>query len=101
LTDRTVEARQRLAHGNYTVPTLAELDAAEVTRRGRGALQLAEWGVPWPPPQGWLMRLREQAVRAYGDQDGVLVFTEGMQPDGTLIVRRFASREKAIAAGFW
>lgn len=33
-------------------PTRAEIDAARWTKA-----QLAEWGVPWPPPKGWRRRL--------------------------------------------
>lgn len=34
------------------LPTRAEIDAARWTKA-----QLAEWGVPWPPPKGWRRRL--------------------------------------------
>ena len=28
--------------------------------------QLAEWGVPWPPPKGWRKRLEDEYRLFYG-----------------------------------
>lgn len=30
-----------------------EIDAAKTTNGGWTKKQLAQWGVPWPPPKGW------------------------------------------------
>lgn len=30
-----------------------QIDAARTPRGAWSAKQLAEWGVPWPPPRGW------------------------------------------------
>jgi hypothetical protein len=40
-------------------PTAAEIDAARTPDGGWTRDQLAEWGVPWPPPKGWRKRLIE------------------------------------------
>jgi hypothetical protein len=42
-------------------PTRVEIEGARPSRK-----QLAEWGVPWPPPRGWRKRL----LRAADAQDG-------------------------------
>lgn len=42
-------------------PTAAEIEAAKSPRGGWTRAQLAEWGVPWPPPKGWKQRLLRQA----------------------------------------
>ncbi|MFC4560581.1 hypothetical protein ACFO4E_01795 [Nocardiopsis mangrovi] len=39
------------------MPTLEEIDAARTPAGGWTREQLAEWGVPWPPPKGWRKRL--------------------------------------------
>jgi hypothetical protein len=36
-------------------PSLAEVMSKEGS--GWTAKQLAQWGVPWPPPTGWIERL--------------------------------------------
>jgi len=48
-------------------PTRAEIEA-KVDSNGRGATreQLAEWGVPWPPPKGWKKKLLHAADAAAG-----------------------------------
>lgn len=33
--------------------TAAEIEAARTPAGGWTKAQLAEWGVPWPPPKGW------------------------------------------------
>jgi hypothetical protein len=35
------------------MPTAEEIEAAKTPRGGWTRAQLAEWGVPWPPPKGW------------------------------------------------
>jgi hypothetical protein len=37
-----------------------EVEAKKTPRGGWTKKQLAEWGVPWPPPKGWRMRLEER-----------------------------------------
>jgi hypothetical protein len=34
-------------------PTEEEIEAARTPAGGWTRAQLAEWGVPWPPPKGW------------------------------------------------
>src|SRR5689334_22566074 len=45
-------ARQRLAQGKFHVPSSDEISAVVHT-----AMQLAKWGIPWPPSRGWRRRL--------------------------------------------
>ena len=42
-------------------PTEAEIDAARTAAGGWTRQQLAEWGVPWPPPKGWRRNLAAPA----------------------------------------
>jgi len=37
--------------------TEEEIEAGRSPRGGWTRAQLAEWGVPWPPPKGWRRRL--------------------------------------------
>lgn len=37
--------------------TKEEIESAMTFRGGWTRAQLAEWGVPWPPPNGWKQRL--------------------------------------------
>jgi hypothetical protein len=43
------------------MPTKEEIAAAMTFRGGWTKAQLAEWGVPWPPPKGWRAELEERA----------------------------------------
>lgn len=47
-----------------THPTAAEITDARTERGGWTRAQLAEWGVPWPPPRGWRKRLVASASMA-------------------------------------
>lgn len=47
------------------IPTEDEIEAGKSQRGGWTRAQLAEWGVPWPPPKGWRARL----LRAAGGVD--------------------------------
>ncbi len=38
-------------------PTAEEIEDAKTPAGGWTREQLAEWGVPWPPPEGWRRRL--------------------------------------------
>jgi hypothetical protein len=64
LADLSVQARQLLAAGRKPAPqesgvklTMAEIEAGRSPSGGWSAATLASWGVPWPPPKGWLRRL--------------------------------------------
>lgn len=55
--NKTKRAGVRLSRGGFVLPSPEEVRLA-ATRSPSGneswsALQLAEWGVPWPPPKGW------------------------------------------------
>lgn len=41
------------------MPTSEEIEAARTRRGGWTQAQLAEWGVPWPPPRGWRKKLEQ------------------------------------------
>ena len=43
--------------------SLAEIEAGRSPRGGWTKKQLAQWGVPWPPPSGWLAALLRGAGR--------------------------------------
>lgn len=38
-------------------PSPEEIAAAKTKGGGWTQVQLAEWGIPWPPPKGWRARL--------------------------------------------
>ena len=42
------------------VPSPAAVDACKTRAGGWSRAQLAEWGISWPPPQGWKDRLRRR-----------------------------------------
>lgn len=52
------------------IPTVEEIEAARTPAGGYTQAQLAEWGVPWPPPKGWRQRLIDQAERATTEDAG-------------------------------
>ena len=35
------------------MPTAEEIEAARTPAGGWTRAQLAQWGIPWPPPKGW------------------------------------------------
>ncbi|WP_406447193.1 hypothetical protein OG782_00460 [Streptomyces sp. NBC_00876] len=35
------------------LPSPEEIEAAKTPNGAWARVQLAEWGVPWPPPKGW------------------------------------------------
>jgi hypothetical protein len=39
------------------MPTAEEIEAGRSPAGGWTRAQLAQWGVPWPPPKGWKVRL--------------------------------------------
>jgi len=44
------------------LPSVEEIEAARTPAGGWTRAQLAQWGVPWPPPKGWKQRLIELAT---------------------------------------
>ena len=46
--------------------TEAEIEAGRSPRGGWTRAQLAEWGVPWPPPKGWRRRLTGRKASGRG-----------------------------------
>lgn len=49
------------------LPTEGEIAAARTPAGGWTRAQLAQWGVPWPPPSGWKQELVERSRAACGD----------------------------------
>lgn len=43
--------------------THIEIEAARTPRGGWTRKQLAEWGVPWPPPKGWRKKLEGRSAK--------------------------------------
>ncbi|MEU9197730.1 hypothetical protein [Streptomyces hundungensis] len=50
------------------LPSPGEIEAAKTSKGAWTRAQLAEWGVPWPPPKGWKDELIErwEAARQEG-----------------------------------
>jgi hypothetical protein len=40
-----------------TRQTASDIERARTPKGGWTKAQLAQWGVPWPPPKGWKARL--------------------------------------------
>jgi ribonuclease HI len=72
------------------IPSPDQIEAARTLKGGWTREQLAEWGVPWPPPAGWKRRLiqqwqghREGSVEA---ASASTVPTDPMRPRSTQLV---------------
>jgi hypothetical protein len=63
-------ARKRLKQGDFSIPSPDEVKGAESGNGGWKAAQLAEWGIPWPPPKGWRLEL-ERRWHESGAREGV------------------------------
>ena len=46
----------------------ADVEAAKTPAGAWTKQQLAEWGVPWPPPAGWKARLASNYEQRGGDE---------------------------------
>lgn len=40
---------------------MTEIEAGKTAKGGFTRAQLQAWGVPWPPPKGWLKALKQEA----------------------------------------
>jgi len=49
--------RLKCAAMEWKAPSPDEVAAAQTERGGWTRAQLKEWGVPWPPPNGWRVGL--------------------------------------------
>jgi hypothetical protein len=77
--------RQALADRPPVKLTMEEVEAGRSPRGGWSADTLAAWGVPWPPPKGWLQRLLKEEDRAGPAKPiviGTTTGTENMIPEG-------------------
>ena len=54
------------------IVTHEEVEAAKTPKGAWTKAQLAQWGVPWPPPKGWRGML-ERGERVPGDADVLLL----------------------------
>ncbi|WP_326844566.1 hypothetical protein OHB33_41195 (plasmid) [Streptomyces sp. NBC_01558] len=62
------------------LPSPEEIAAAATPKGAWTRAQLAEWGVPWPPPKGWKGELIERWKAA--QQDGTPPPRHGPDPTG-------------------
>ncbi|MCQ1945995.1 MULTISPECIES: hypothetical protein [unclassified Arthrobacter] len=55
------------------MPTREEIEAARTPAGGFTKQQLELWGISWPPPRGWRLRLEEEAEKSAltGSQDRI------------------------------
>jgi hypothetical protein len=64
--NKTGPARHRLEQGQFVRPSPEQIRRAQSGNGGWTAMQLAEWGVPWPPERGWRYRLEAAWCREHG-----------------------------------
>ena len=50
-------------------PSAVEIDRARTPKGAWSKAQLAEWGVPWPPPGGWKRHLESEAERLFAERE--------------------------------
>jgi hypothetical protein len=48
---------------DLSIPSPDEVEAARTPPGGWTKAQLAEWGLPWPPPKGWKRWLEQEWER--------------------------------------
>jgi|HubBroStandDraft_4_1064222.scaffolds.fasta_scaffold93931_4 hypothetical protein len=65
-------ALEQLAAGNFTLPSPREIEASKTPAGSWTALQLAKWGVPWPPRHGWKAELERKWEAANNPHAGTL-----------------------------
>ena len=58
--------------------THEEIEAARSPKGGWTKKQLAEWGVPWPPPKGWRRRLEGVPPRNVGKEYEIILKFDGV-----------------------
>lgn len=54
---KTRAAGRRFREGDFHLPSPDEIEAAKTPAGAWAAMQLAEWGVKWPPKAGWRRNL--------------------------------------------
>jgi hypothetical protein len=47
------KAHKRIGAGGFVLPSPKQIVAAKTPAGAWTARQLAEWGIEWPPPEGW------------------------------------------------
>lgn len=57
---KVIKAKERIAQGNFKVPSPAEVVEAMTPAGSWTARQLAEWGIKWPPRKGWRRVLEDR-----------------------------------------
>lgn len=63
------QATSATSAGRRWLPSPQEIEAACTGPGGWKRAQLAEWGVPWPPPKGWRKELEaEYALEQQEDE---------------------------------
>ena len=56
---------KKIRKDGVRIPLPCEIEAARSAAGGWTRAQLAQWGVPWPPPKGW-RRVLEKASGVQG-----------------------------------
>ena len=67
-----------------------QIDAGKSPRGGWTKAQLAEWGIPWPPPKGWKSLLiggpvKRKPIR----EEDVLFAVTGLPEDHPDLMKKF------------
>jgi len=57
---KILAALERLEAGGFILPSPDEVERSVTASGGWSALQLAEWGIPWPPSKGWRLDLENR-----------------------------------------
>ena len=61
--------------------TNKEIEAGKTAAGGFSKDQLAEWGIPWPPPKGWRKALLDgRPVGPRYDREGILIGDDNFEP---------------------
>lgn len=64
------DALKRIQQGNFYIPSPTEVEMAMTPAGSWTAAQLAEWGVAWPPREGWRRDLVAQWKAKNSRTDG-------------------------------
>lgn len=65
---KTRAAGRRFREGDFSLPSPDGIEAAKTPAGAWSAMQLAEWGVKWPPKAGWRRNLEAR----WNDLHGVV-----------------------------
>jgi hypothetical protein len=92
-------ANARLARGDFTLPTPAEIEAAASHSGAWTAAQLAEWGVRWPPQKGWRAELERQWMDRHPEWRPAPVATAQAEQQVRYLRVPYAEKDRAKVLG--